>query len=119
MVGAANAGEAGSCEASGAPLSDRGKSSKIGPVRGGRGLGGGLEACEGDGSVVGGGRKTAEACEGGEEEVGDAEVCIAACKSLASRRLVADVSEDQQTTWSPHRESISPERCVSASLLVF
>lgn len=77
-----------------------------------------MEACEGDGSVVGQGRKMVEACEGG-EEVGDAEVGIAACKSLASRRPVADVSEDQQTIWSPHRESISLEKCVSASLLAF
>lgn len=113
-----DAGGAGLCEASGELLSDRGKSSKIGPVRGERGSGGGLEACGGDGSVVGEGRKTVEACEGG-EAVGDAEVCIAACKSLASRRPVADASEDRQTTWSPRRESISLGKCVSASLLAF
>lgn len=67
-------------------------------MRGEANSGGGSEACEEDGSVAGEVGKTAEACEGGggeeeEEEVeGDAGVCIAACTSLASRCLAADVS---------------------------
>lgn len=66
--------------------------------------GGGPEACEegeaGEGGTMGG------ACEGG-EEVGDAGGCIAACKSLASRRPAADAFADRQASWSLHHESIS------------
>lgn len=50
--------------------------------------------------------KRGEACEGG-EEVGGAGGRIAACKSLASQRPVGGVSVGPQTSWSPHRESIS------------
>lgn len=87
----------------------------FGPVEGERDLGGGLEACEEDGSGAGEGGKRGEACGRGEEG-GDAGVCIAACKSLASRRPVAAESVDLQTFWRQHHESISLGMRVSASL---
>ncbi len=87
-------------------------------MQGGRDSGGGSEAGEGDGNVAVEGRKRVEAYVGG-EEAGDAGVCIAACKSLASRCRAADESVNLQTTWSPRHESISLGACVSASLLTF
>lgn len=81
-------------------------------------MGGALEVCEEDGSAAGVGGKREEACEGG-EEVGDDGACIAACKSLASRHPVADVSVDPKTSWGPHCESISLEAYVSVSLSAF
>ena len=70
-------------------------------------LEGGLEVYEEGGSGAEEGRRKGEAFEGG-EEVGDAEVCIAACKSLASQNPVAWVSVDPPTSWSlsPNCESI-------------
>lgn len=115
----ADAGGAGSCELNVVGLSDRGKSSGVGAVPGEgdwtADLGRGLEVYEEDGSVAGEGRRRGEACEGG-EEVGDAGVCTAACTSLASRCPVAEASVARQTSWRPHRESISPGALVSESL---
>lgn len=72
--------------------------------------GGGLEVCEGDGSVAGEGRRREGAFEGGEEG-GGAGVRIAACKFLACP--AAGAFANPQTTWS-----LSPS-CESISLGVF
>lgn len=62
-------------------------------MQGEKDLRGALEVGEEGGSGAGEGGKREQACERG-EEVGDAGACIAACKSLASRRPVGDASVD-------------------------
>lgn len=62
-------------------------------------FGGGLEVCEGGGSVAGEGRKREGASEGWEGG-GDAGVCIAACSFLASRHPVLDVLANPRMSWS-------------------